>query len=420
MGLSLLERVILSCGEAGVSDFYLVTGSRADEVEAHAAELGRRLQVSVKPVFNQNWREGNGTSVSVVAPYIESRFFLLMADHLFDPEVLESLLAAGAENDCCLLAVDRRTDRVFDLNGATKVRVYGDAVVAIGKNLETFDAIDTGVFLCSRRIFGAVDKAGRDGGGSLSDGVDRLIAEGGIAAVDIGDRLWADVDTPESLSAAKRLLLSEQPKPEEDGYISTYVNRPVSARITRFLTGTPISPNFVSVVSFLVCLAGAFLFGLGEYLWTVIAGVLVQIASVLDGCDGEIARLKFKGSPFGAWLDTIMDRYADVAIAAGITYGYWLAHPHPAVWLIGIAAMSGFVLASYTAKEYALRHTHKLPGGLLGKLAKRDLRLFAFFVGALFNRPFEALALIGFISHLSVVWSFVTAYLRKKQKTPNR
>ncbi|MCP4228852.1 MAG: NTP transferase domain-containing protein [bacterium] len=419
-GLSLIERAILSCRGTGVSEFFVVTGAYEDKVRAHVTDLGLRLGVTVKTVHNKNWRRGNGTSVLTVSPYIKGRFLLLMADHLFDPEILLRLFAASEKNDCCLLAVDRRIDRQPDLRESTKVRLEGEAITAIGKDLGKFDAIDTGIFMCSPYLFDAIEEANLQGDGSLSGGVRRLVAGGNILAVDIYDRFWVDIDTRENLSMAKSLLLADILKPADDGFVARYINRRLSIRISGILARTRISPNTISVASFILCLAGALLFGFGKYTWTILAGFLVQIASVLDGCDGEIARLKFRSSPFGGWLDTILDRYGDVAIAVGITFGYWLTHPHPAVWLIGITAMFGFVLGSYMAKEYALRHSRSLPEGLLGKLARRDFRLFAFFVGALINRPFETLILIGFISHLSVVWSFVTVLVRKSKKSLRR
>jgi CDP-L-myo-inositol myo-inositolphosphotransferase len=137
------------------------------------------------------------------------------------------------------------------------------------------------------------------------------------------------------------------------------------------------------------------------------AGVLIQVSSIIDGCDGEIARLKALGSRFGAFFDTILDRYADLAIAAGITYGFWLTHPEFWVWLAGIGALSGFLLTSYAKKEYQLRFQKPPPLSFLPRLAKRDLRLFAIFLGALLGQPFFAMLGVGAISHLAVFWILV-------------
>jgi CDP-L-myo-inositol myo-inositolphosphotransferase len=415
LGLTFLERVILSCREVGVREFYVVTGCYEDELIRHVEELARRLGISIRPVHNPNWPDGNGTSVLAVSPYIAGPFLLVMCDHLFDPDILRCLMEATDDGEGCLLAVDPRVDQVFDLKDATKVCLDGRNVTAIGKGLAPFDAVDTGLFLCRPFLFDALAEAGRGGDGSLSGGVRRLVEEGRVRAVDVADRFWLDVDTPESLSVGKKHLLTGLAKRGDDGIISRRLNRPLSRRISQLLAATPLTPNAITVLSFLSCLGGAFLFSLGIYGWTVVAGFLVQWASVLDGCDGEVARLKFQGSRFGAWFDTVLDRYADVAVVMGISYGYWLAHPRPLVWLAGAVALTGFVLASYTKKEYALRFRLQPPGGVLSSLAKRDVRLFALFLGALVNRPFEVMVLVGLLSHTIIGWLFFAVYRQRRR-----
>ena len=65
---------------------------------------------------------------------------------------------------------------------------------------------------------------------------------------------------------------------------------------------------------------GAFLFFLGGYITLVIGAILAQVASVIDGCDGEIARLKIQVTEFGGWFDAVLDRYADAFLLFGLTY----------------------------------------------------------------------------------------------------
>ncbi|MEE9456557.1 MAG: NTP transferase domain-containing protein [bacterium] len=416
LGLTFLERAVLSCREAGCEEFYVVTGCYGDKLLPYINGLGRRYDISVRAVYNPDWPQGNGTSALAVSRYIAGPFLLVMCDHLFDPDIIRDLTRAGNGGDSCLLAVDRNGGGVFDLKDATKVCLDGRRVTAIGKGLAPFDAVDTGLFLCRPFLFDALAEAGRGGDGSLSGGVRRLVEEGRVGAVDVADRFWLDVDTPESLSLGKKHLLAGLAKRGDDGIISRRLNRPLSRRISQLLAATPLTPNAITVLSFLSCLGGAFLFSLGIYGWTVAAGFLVQWASVLDGCDGEVARLKFQGSRFGAWFDTVLDRYADVAVVMGISYGYWLGHPRPLVWLAGAVALTGFVLASYTKKEYALRFRLQPPGGVLSNLAKRDVRLFAIFLGALVNRPFEVMVLVGLLSHTIIGWLFFAVYRQRRSR----
>jgi CDP-L-myo-inositol myo-inositolphosphotransferase len=316
--------------------------------------------------------------------------------------------------------VDHRLDQIWDLAESTKVRLGREAIVAIGKGITQFDAVDTGVFLCEPAIFSALETARREGDYSVSAGVRNLIPSGEIRGVDIGDRFWLDVDTPEDLAHAKRLLLDRLSKPSEDGFVARHLNRPISQRISGLLARTSIRPNTITVLSFLICVSGALLFSFGQYLYTAIAGVLIQFSSIVDGCDGEIARLKLQTSRFGAWLDTLLDRYAEVFVAAGISYGYWRDHPSAITWLIGMLALMGFVLASYMKKEYALRFLEKPPHGIVSKLIKRDFRLLALAVAALLNHPFHGLVIAGAISHLGIGWIFLKTYRSQKRIQPRR
>jgi choline kinase len=176
----------------------------------HLAELAARHKLCLHGVDNPHWQEGNGTSALAAAPYLDGPFLLLMCDHVFDPAILQELCTAGRHTEACLLAVDRRIEAVFDLADATKVQLRGQAITAIGKELTHFDAIDTGLFVCQPMVFKALAQARADGDGSLTGGMRRLIDEQRLRAVDIGNRFWCDIDTPQSLEYAERILLAGQ------------------------------------------------------------------------------------------------------------------------------------------------------------------------------------------------------------------
>ncbi|HEY66455.1 MAG TPA: NTP transferase domain-containing protein [Caldilineae bacterium] len=415
LGLTLLERALLACREAGITEYYVVVGFEKEKVISHIRTLERRHGLSVHIVENPDWEEGNGVSALATAAHLDDQrpFLLTMCDHIVDPEIFELVLQSDGDSGVCLLAVDRRVDWVFDLEDATKVRLDGERIIAIGKDLPTFNGIDTGVFLCRPCLFEGLERARSQGEGSLSAGIRQLIPEGKIHAIDIGDRFWIDVDTPESLVHAKRLLLQRLAKPRGDGFISRHLNRPISRRISALLAHTPLTPNAISILSFAIGLLGALLFTIGTYPTMVLAGLLVQFASITDGCDGEIARLKFQASRFGAWFDTLLDRYADMFIVGGITYGYWKTHPDALTWLIGLLAVTGFILYSYTKKEFQVRYGYELNEHRLYRIipGSRDVRLFLVFIGALVGYPFAAIVLTGLLSHLAVWLGFADVYL---------
>jgi phosphatidylglycerophosphate synthase len=122
-------------------------------------------------------------------------------------------------------------------------------------------------------------------------------------------------------------------------------NRRLSLPISIALMRTPITANQFSVGLLLLGLWSAWLFSRGSYL-TGVAGALVSLAaSILDGCDGEIARLKYQESAFGCWLETATDYTYYVAIFAGMTVGVARATGWNAMYWVGALALAGLALS---------------------------------------------------------------------------
>jgi choline kinase len=104
-----------------------------------------------------------------------------------------------------LLAVDcRHTDPAI-VDEATRVRLDGGRVTAIGKSLTPFDALDTGLFVCDPLLFDSLEASCASGDSTLSGGVRQLASRGKVRGVDIGEARWCDVDTVDDLAIAERV-----------------------------------------------------------------------------------------------------------------------------------------------------------------------------------------------------------------------
>lgn len=202
----LISHVIDSLARAGVEKLYAVVGSESDQLLAGVAPLIPG-NIRFEPIFNTNWRQQNGVSLLCAEGRVKEPFFLTMADHVFEQSLLDRLVRYS-DTAKVNVAIDRKVATIFDLEDAMKVETKEKRLVAIGKNLVTYDAIDTGVFLCPHEIFAYLHRAKRVSGDcSLADGI-RLMAEDDKAAViDIGDSWWQDVDTPAMLAEAEGRLL---------------------------------------------------------------------------------------------------------------------------------------------------------------------------------------------------------------------
>ena len=417
LGLSLGERTVLACMDAGIRRFVVVLGHEKEWVRSHFEWIAGARNCEISFVEAQDWRLGNGTSALATEEIVgDSPFLLTMVDHLVDPQLIREVRSAAVPQGHIGLGVDCGRDRLFDVDDATKVKLEHGSVRRIGKQLDGWDAADTGVFLCTRALFEGLATAASRRRHGLSDGVAILAERGAVQAIDVTGRDWIDVDTPEAWREARRRLLSRLSGKGEDGFVSRLINRPVSTRISARLSSTSITPDQITVASFLIALAGAALLATGKTALTITGGLLVQASSIIDGCDGEIARLKHWATQRGAWLDTILDRYADSLVAIAITLAYARLHPGPLAWLGGMAALTGFILASYTTKEYAIRHERPYPNDFLNRLKRRDLRLLGIGVGAVVGHPFAAVLALGLLSHVCVVGILIRGFRLGSEK----
>lgn len=205
-GQPLLQRAIRGLVVAGCQRAVVVLGYRSGDLAE--AISGWDVGLEITTTVNDRYDLANGVSVLAAAPFVEEHFVVTMADHVLEDGVMELAAAHTPVPGGATLLVDYRIDEVFDLDDATKVRVdERGGVVTIGKQLSDYDCIDTGVFVCSRGLLDAL-QAELDARGdvSLSEGVARLAAAGLMHTLDIGDRFWQDVDTPQMLAHATERL----------------------------------------------------------------------------------------------------------------------------------------------------------------------------------------------------------------------
>ena len=404
LGLPLIERVIRSAIEAGADEFFVVTGYQEERLRSFLSGLTSRLERRITPIFNREWVKENGLSVLKAKEYLQEPFLLLMSDHLFDPAIVRNIAKLELPEDKIVLGVDGDTcNSAVDMEDVTRVKTQNGKILDIGKGLNDFNGFDTGIFLCNPAIFSALEQSAKDSGDtSLSGAVRILAAEGKAEAFEIGGRFWIDVDDPAAFQRAEDAILARLKDKPNDGPVSRHLNRPLSVRISRRLVNHRITPNQISLFSFLCSVLAAGLFALDGYLTLLLGGFVAQFASIVDGCDGEVARLTYQSSSYGGWFDAVLDRYADAFLLFGLMWHAYADRTDGLILLFGFLAIIGSFMLSYTADKHDSLMRDRVSHGK-GLRLGRDIRVFVVFLGAVFNQAYLALIVIAVLMNIETI-----------------
>ncbi len=408
-GLYLLERSILNLDACGIKRFRVVLGYRGQEIERVIRSCKNLVSFKIEFLYNPDFEKGNGSSLAKGVEGLQEPFLLTMADHLFGPDTLRQFISKALLNgERAQLGTDKNIKGVFDLPDATKVLSEAGRIEKIGKELSDFNEIDTGLFYFPEWSPEKIQSSFAQGADSVSEIVAEIRKDHGFFTTSLDNAFWQDVDTPEMKKEAERRLFRSLIKPT-DGPVSKKINRNFSLPVSKILIQLGISPNAVTTFVFLFTLGGAALATSTDYMWVAVAGLIFQIASILDGCDGEIARLTYQGTEAGAWYDTLTDnvRYGVFFCALGV-HGYRVSGETYYLWAMALFALlltymvsmnvsylratrskgTGLVVTAQVEKLMAERQSF-WDRYILGArvLVKQDVSALIVFICCLANRP---------------------------------
>ena len=401
LGVPLIERVIHSAMEGGVHEFVIITGYQGKQVRNFCQPLAKRLSIEITFIQNDDWKKENGFSVLKAQDILTEPFLLLMSDHLFDPLIIQTLQKQTLNKDEVLLAVDTdRNNPLIDMEDVTKVHIKDGDILNIGKTIDDFNAFDTGIFLCTPAIFDALERACEIHNDTTLSAAIRVLAEDNKAKSVLTQGFWIDVDNETAHQKAEKTMLDAMQGKGNDGPVSKWLNRPISIQISKYLVDFDITPNQISFVSFLLSVLAAGLFALGNYWLLALGGIIAQFASIIDGSDGEVARLKYLSSDYGGWFDAVLDRYADAFLLFGLTWYVYSQDLSQWALVIGFIAIIGSFMLSYTADKYDNMMKNRIKKSIrMG----RDIRVFLIFLGAIFNQAYLVLIVIAVLMNCETI-----------------
>ncbi|MHA1870180.1 MAG: sugar phosphate nucleotidyltransferase [Promethearchaeota archaeon] len=316
LGVPILERIIKTAKLGNIKEFIIVTGFEGQQIRDYFQD-GKKLGVKIEYIENQDWKKGNGLSVlrskekvlnSNNGDQKDDHFFIFMADHIFDPRIIQNMPKFASEHDSfsIILAGDPMKKATDD---DTKVLTENRVIKKIGKAIEEFDYVDTGIFYCTPKIFDFLEKAADQDKTELSEAIQMAANENEAFIMDITEMetyvsklrkdvkpYWIDIDTPEDLKRAGKMIVENASKNPSD-LLATYVHKPIENKIVAKLAKHKITPNQVTIIVniFAYLVTGLYFF---NYL---LAGIILAfIVGILDGLDGKLARVKMQTSLVGS------------------------------------------------------------------------------------------------------------------------
>lgn len=252
--------------------------------------------------------------------------------------------------------------------------------------------------------------------GATADSVARqaLTAPSEIYRSAEGD--WRPTSDQKALLSAEEELFAELPQ-DSDGYLARF-DRKLSMTLSRRLIRTSVLPNHITTLSLILGLLGAALLVRGPYAMEVFGALLLWSGCILDGCDGEVARLKFLATPAGGLYDVIADNIVHLAVFIAIPLHLRRVHPEMEFLIPGIVLVSGVLACTFSVWWLVLsrpKSTRGSIGLLVERIASRDF-LYLILALTLARKLEWFLWCAGVGSHAfnAALW---TVFLRKRPKT---
>jgi choline kinase len=224
-GMALIERVITLMQSVGIEKIVVVIGYRGDQIREYIAKNNIQGVVFAE---NTEYNKKNGISLLRAHDCLDDAPFMLsMSDHIFSNDFFAGFLEKAEpelEKYDVVLSVDRNIEGVFDLDDATKVVTENGEITTIGKELPSYDAVDTGLFLCKPAVFPMLQEIyDTKGDVSISDVMGMEARERKFACAEMTGHLWQDVDTPSMKNEAEERLVDNYLR--HDGSFGFFSNR---------------------------------------------------------------------------------------------------------------------------------------------------------------------------------------------------
>lgn len=399
VGIGLFQRTVLTLQRAGIRQLIVLAGPEEDQLK-QALGNGPRVTIPVRWMPVREFPLDDPRTWEFLAAEVHGFALVASVNAVFSRALIELLRRDVRDGEAIVVAQTGGRRVGGPMVGGLRLKVSADRLTSFAP--ANFDdsapsAADVAVLPASL-MNATVRVLDADGRLPIRHWLEQAAVEGRVRVVtaeENRDTWYQEVRVVSDVPMAEKKLFSSL-KGEAEGFVDRYFNRKLSRWFTRLFLAAGFSPNAVTIVATLIGFLSAVGFAMGTYAAGVAAALVFQLAAVIDCCDGEVARLTFTESPFGAWLDIAMDNIVHMAIFAGIAAGLYMAQAgQPGAWrtlAFGAVAVLGnglsFLLVERAQKVKAANRW-RTPGHaawadfMLKNVASRDfsvsLVLFALF-----------------------------------------
>ena len=338
VGMSLFQRTLLTIQRAGIRQFIVLAGAEEEQLKQSLLR-GPRVTVPVRWMPIREFPLDDARTWEALAAEVRGFCLLSGVSTVFSRSLIEDLRR------------DVRTGQAILVGSAD---VGGDGIEASPRAWRPISGGEIAdVIVMPASELGAAGQLAAHGDTMpIGRWLEHLSVEGRARMLATGtdgpDCWYQPVLGKSDVHKAERRLYSSL-KGEFEGFVDRYFNRRLSRWCTRVFVAMGWSPNAITIFATVIGLFAAAVFATGSYAGGVIAALLFQFAAVIDCSDGEVARLTFTESPFGAWLDIALDNVVHMAIFGGIALGAYARAGHAEdAWIslaLGAAAVFGNALS---------------------------------------------------------------------------
>ncbi len=281
LGLTSLERIILSAKENGIKDFCFVVNGKSQNIKESLDE--KNLNVNTSFITSTDSSNLDPESITQLKSFIDKdNALLIKGEQIIDKRIYKELL-----------------------NEEANLNEY-EIIAAAGIHGNGSSDENPGIYICNKELFNQSNFNQNSQDLSLDTLLKKSQRLNSKGTYKIKKGFWHNIKDESDIKKAEKKLLKSCIK-EADGFLSRNFTRPISLSLSRYFSKTSITPNQITYLNLIIGIVSAILVTSSAYFINIFGLLLFEFTVIFDGCDGEIARLKFKSSKKGAQIDTVID-----------------------------------------------------------------------------------------------------------------